>query len=97
MAEGTGAVYRLIDGFPRFDLVAVAVWIAPAPGKVELAFEDLLVDGVEAGEEASLWRRQLALGPASELCVLASALPDGVRATRLPVGWTAEVDARSSL
>jgi hypothetical protein len=96
MAEGTGAVYRLIDGFPRFDLVGVAVWVTPAPGKFELAFEDLLVDGVEAGE-ASLWRRQLALGPAAELCVLASELLDGVRPTRLPVGWTAEVDARTSL
>jgi hypothetical protein len=96
MAEGTGAVYRLIDGFPRFDLVGVAVWVTPAPGTFELAFEDLLVDGVEAGE-ASLWRRQLALGPAAELCVLASELLDGVRPTRLPVGWTAEVDARTSL
>lgn len=96
MAEGTGAVYRLIDGFPRFDLVGVAVWITPAPGKFEVVFEDLLVDGVEAGE-ASLWRRQLALGPAAELCVLASELPDGVRATRLPVGWAAEAVARSSL
>ncbi len=96
MAEGTGSIYRLIDGFPRFDLVSLAVWIAPAPGKFEVGFEDLLVDGVEAGE-ASLWRRQLALGPAPELCVLAGELPDGVRATRLPVGWTAEADVRTAL
>lgn len=96
MGEGTGAVYRLVDGLPRFERVAFAAWISPPPGKFELAFEDLLVDGAEAGE-ASLWQRQLALGPAAELCVLASVLPDGVRATRLGVGWTAAVGARSPL
>jgi hypothetical protein len=93
MGEGTGSVYRLIDGLPRIAGVDHAIWITPARGRFEAAFEDLLVDGVEPGE-ATLWQRQLALGPAPELCVLASQLPDGTRATRLPAGWTAQVAQR---
>ncbi len=96
MGEGTGSIYRLIDGLPRLDLVGHAVWITPAPGKLAVDFEDLLVDGVEPGE-AMLWRRQLALGPAPELCVLASEVPAGARATRLPAGWTAELWGRRAI
>jgi hypothetical protein len=96
MGEGTGSVYRLVDGLAELAGTTHAIWITPAPGKVELVFEDLLVDGVEAGT-ATLWRRQLALGPAPELCLLASAIPDGVRPPRLAAGWTAEVFARAVL
>ena len=94
MGEGTGSVYRLVDGLPRLEDTTHGIWITPAPGKIDVVFEDLLVDGGEPGE-ATLWRRQLALGPAPEFCVLARAVPDGVRATRLPVGWGAEEFSRA--
>lgn len=94
MGEGTASVYRLRDGLPRLDRVTHAVWITPAPGRFDVAFEDLLVDGVQP-PDASLWRRQLALGPAPEICLLSSEVPAGVRATRLPVGWAAEAYSRA--
>jgi hypothetical protein len=96
MGEGTGAVYRLLDGLPVFDAVALAAWIAPARGRGEALLEDFLADGMDR-RHASLWRRQLALGPAPELCLLAGELPDGARSTRLAEGWEAVLDTREAL
>jgi hypothetical protein len=57
---------------------------------------ELLGDGMDPGQ-ASLWRRQLVLGPAPEYCLLAREVPPGVAATRLPAGWTARVLHREVL
>jgi hypothetical protein len=93
MGEGTGSVYRLLDGAPLLEAVALATWITPTGGRGVPLLEDFLVDGMER-DEATLWRRQLALGPAPELCLLSGQLPAGARQTRLPAGWTAETCAR---
>ena len=46
---------------------------------------------------ASLWRRQLVLGPAPEFCLLAGEVPAGVAPTRLPAGWVATTLEREAL
>jgi hypothetical protein len=96
MGEGTGGVYRLLDGMPSFSGVHLASWITPAGGRSEALLEDFLADGMDR-EHASLWRRQMSLGPAPELCLLAGELPDGARSTRLAEGWRATVDVREAL
>jgi hypothetical protein len=94
--EGTGGVYRLIDGAPALAGIALATWITPPPGHHALLLDDFLADGVEPGH-ASLWRRQLVLGPAPELCLLGRETAAGVRATRLPHDWTSAVAVRVAL
>jgi hypothetical protein len=96
MGEGTGSIYRLLDGEPELSSVRVAAWITPARGHDVSLFDDFLADGMERFG-ASLWRRQLALGPAPELCLLAAHTPDGVRTTRLPSGWHVDFDPRTPL
>jgi hypothetical protein len=96
MGEGTGSIYRLLDGALDFAAARVAAWITPARGHDTSRFDDFLADGMER-PGASLWRRQLALGPAPELCVLAAELPDGVRSTRLAPGWDIDVAARQAV
>jgi hypothetical protein len=96
MGDGTGSVYRLLDGFPSFAAVRLATWITPASGRADPLLEDFLVDGM-AAQEAMLWRRQLALGPAPELCLLSGELSDGARDTRLAAGWSATVAPRMPL
>jgi hypothetical protein len=106
---GAGGLYALIEG-ARADtgeLAAglgeanVAVWVARPAGARRRPLGELLGDGMDP-LHASLWRRQLVLGPASEFCLLAreaSALdePAGVARTRLPDGWSATVVSRESL
>jgi hypothetical protein len=94
--EGAGGVYRLIDGSPDLDGIALATWISPPRGHHQPLLDDFLADGGEPGH-ASLWRRQMVLGPAPELCLLSREPVAGVRATRLPDGWTSAVVARSAL
>ena len=96
MGEGTASIYQLVDGLPRLETTTHAIWITPRPGKSKVLFEDLLVDGIEPGS-GTLWRRQLALGPAPELCLLASVVPEGVGTTRIPAGWSAEAFWRTVL
>jgi hypothetical protein len=57
---------------------------------------ELLGDGMDR-RHASLWRRQLVLGPAPEYCLLANEIPAGVAPTRLPPGWTATILERELL
>lgn len=96
MADGTGGVYRLLDGSPRFAAVRIASWISPARGGNEPVLDDFLADGMDR-EGASLWRRQMSLGPAPEVCLLAGEPTAGVRSTRLPHGWQAATDVRETL
>lgn len=100
MADGAGGVFALLEGEAgalRLGTATVQVWVARplgrsrrAPGE-ELA--ELLADGMRPGT-GSVWRRQLVLGPAPELCVVGEQTPSGVRETRLPQGWHAQVIPR---
>jgi hypothetical protein len=99
--SGAGGLYGLIEGelAPGLDSIgaaSIAVWVARAPGTERRALGELLGDGMDPGQ-ASLWRRQLVLGPAPEFCLLASEPSAGVAPTRLPTGWTARVLARETL
>ena len=86
--DGTGSVYRLIEGSAGLAHGRVAVWIQRPRGVESPLLAALLGDGMDGGH-AGLWQRQLALGPAPEYCVLAAEAPRGVAATRLPSGWSA--------
>jgi hypothetical protein len=94
--DGSGSLYELVEGDHHADLLgsaAVAVWVARPFGSPQRMLGELLGDGIDPGH-ASLWRRQLVLGPAPEFCLLAedrSRLGDasGVAPGRLPEGWSA--------
>jgi hypothetical protein len=98
---GAGGLYGLIEGrspaHPRpAEEATVAVWVARPPGSQRRALGELLGDGMDP-EHASLWRRQLVLGPAPEFCLLAGEPPSGVGPARLPAGWTATTFEREAL
>ncbi|HYM46550.1 MAG TPA: hypothetical protein VES65_10400 [Solirubrobacteraceae bacterium] len=92
---GAGGLYGLIEGRPQLDGASV-VWVARPPGSQRRALGQLLGDGMDP-RHASLWRRQLVLGPAPEYCLLAPEPPAGVAPTRLPKGWTATSIIRERL
>jgi hypothetical protein len=106
---GAGALYTLLEG-GRSDVGAlatplaeanVAIWVARPAGARRRELGELLGDGMDP-EHASLWRRQLVLGPAPEFCLLVREQsifdePAGVAATRLPEGWSATVLRREVL
>jgi hypothetical protein len=101
---GSGGLYGLIEG-DRSQIgqhasplgeASLAIWVGRPPGSRRRMLGELLGDGMDP-RHASLWRRQLVLGPAPEYCMLASEAPPGVAATRLPAGWTATVLDREVL
>jgi hypothetical protein len=101
---GSGGLYGLIEG-ERAQIAhdagplaeaSLAIWVARPPGSRRRVLGELLGDGMDP-RQASLWRRQLVLGPAPEYCMLAPETPPGVAATRLPDGWTAKVLDREIL
>ena len=99
--SGAGGLYGLVEGElgPGVDSIgaaSVAVWVARTPGVQRRALGELLGDGMDP-DRATLWRRQLVLGPAPEFCLLASEAPPGVAPTRLPAGWSARTLAREAL
>ena len=73
-----------------------AIWVGRPPGSAHRAIGELLGDGMDP-RTASLWRRQLVLGPAPEFCLLASEASPGVSPARLPPGWAAQTLARQAL
>ena len=101
-----GGLYALVEGErcetgerPGLESIGdatLAVWVARPPGSRQRMLGELLGDGMDR-RRASLWSRQLALGPAPEFCLLASELPRGVAPTRLPPDWTATILERSPL
>ena len=96
---GTASIYALIEGEPcaeSFGAASRAAWIAPPAGRHRDGLGELLGDGMQPAS-ASLWRRQLVLGPAAEFCLLADELPPGVAPARLPDGWTVTVLEREVL
>jgi hypothetical protein len=89
---GAGGVYGLLEGHPDLHGTQV-VWVSRPPGSERGALGELLGDGMDPAH-ASLWRRQLVLGPAPEYCLLAHEPPAGVAPTRLPPGWLAKITTR---
>jgi hypothetical protein len=96
---GTAGIYRLLEGEisgpAQIAACAHATWVAPAAGTrakhSELAA--FLGDGLDQ-EGASLWQRQLLLGPAPEFCLLSREPPPGAAPTRLAANWSAATLAR---
>jgi hypothetical protein len=94
---GAGGLYGLLEGDPpSLGEATLASWVSRPPGSTQRELGELLGDGMDP-RHASLWRRQLVLGPAPEFCLLARELPPGVAATRLPSGWTARTVEREPL
>ena len=103
---GAGAVYGLLEGEPdatSLTVARVAVWVTTRPPSAAksastggLGPAELLGDGMD-GASASLWRRQMVLGPAPEFCLLGPESPPGAREDRLPRGWSARVLERELL
>jgi hypothetical protein len=101
LGAGAGGLYALVEGDHRAGRESVAeaelaVWVARPPGSGRSVLGELLGDGMDP-RHASLWRRQLVLGPAPEFCLLARELPEGVAPERLPAGWKATVLERELL
>ena len=97
---GAGALYALLEGAPGAEALAaatLAIWVErpaqrPADAlRAELA--ELLGDGLKPAS-GSVWQRQLVLGPAPEYCVIGAEAPSGVRASRLPEGWSTSIVGR---
>jgi len=103
---GAGGVYALLEGEPgpaSLGGARSAVWVTTRPLHQSArglargpGLAELLGDGMD-GATASLWRRQLVLGPAPELCVAAPEPPSGAREGRLPRGWSSNVVQREPL
>ncbi len=93
---GAGGVYRLIEGRCESVAQSQAIWVARPAGASAPGLGDLLGDGMDR-EQASLWRRQLVLGPAPEYCLLAGEPPAGVSPARLPEGWQSNVQTREAI
>jgi hypothetical protein len=97
---GAGGVYTLVEGeavvAPPAGESSQATWVALPPGSAPREVFELLGDGIDPAS-ASLWRRQLVLGPAPEFCLLAPEVPAGVAPTRLPAGWSARTLERRTL
>lgn len=106
---GAGGLYGLVEGCRSetgelatpLGEANVAIWVARPAGAPRRELGELLGDGMDP-RHASLWRRQLVLGPAPEFCMLAREesvfdQPTGVAPTRLPDGWSATVVKREVL
>lgn len=96
---GAGGLYGLIEGEPCAEALgdaSKAIWIARPAGSPRRGLAEMLGDGMEP-KRASLWRRQLVLGPAPEFCLLAHEITAGVATSRLPEGWNATALAREVL
>jgi hypothetical protein len=106
--RGAGAVYALIEGAhdagegpASLGESRAAIWVGRPLGVRQSSLGELLGDGMDP-RHASLWQRQLVLGPAAEFCLLlrdASVFeqPEGLARTRLPADWSATVVRREAL
>lgn len=100
LGNGTAGLYRLIEGEVSSARPVAgcphATWVSPAAGSKAGELGALLGDGIE-GDGASLWQRQLVLGPGPEFCVLSREDPLGVAPTRLAADWSARSVSHDAL
>jgi hypothetical protein len=100
LRSGTAGLYRLIEGeVASAQPIAAcphATWVTPGAGTRSGELGALLGDGLERGG-ASLWQRQLVLGPAPEFCALSLEDPIGTAPARLAAGWSASSVAHEAL
>ena len=68
-ADGSAGIYRRTLGAPRPE-GALATWFAKPDGLTYSALGEALDERL-AGRDASMWQRQMTLGPAPEICLLA--------------------------
>ncbi len=96
--ESAGGLYGFVEGHrpPPVVVTPLAVWVTQPRGSGRHELGELLGDGIDP-RHASLWRRQLVLGPAPEFCLLAPEPPAGAAPTRLPDGWRAVTIERKAL
>lgn len=93
---GTASVMRLCEGAAAPAAARLAVWVSVSGSPQEVEIAGLLLgDGMDA--DAGLWRRELALGPAPEYCVLGVTEPAGVGKGRLPASWSARSYERTAV
>jgi hypothetical protein len=93
---GSGGLYALLEGASgarHHAACSLAVWVTAAPQTRTPMLGELLGDGMDPAH-ATLWRRQLVLGPAPEFCLLTGEVSAGVAPTRLPEGWSARTLTR---
>ncbi|TMK26396.1 MAG: hypothetical protein E6G62_02525 [Actinobacteria bacterium] len=106
LGTGAGGLYALVEGersevgecagLESVGAATHAVWVARPPRSRDGVVGELLGDGMDR-RHASLWRRQLVLGPAPEYCLLSSELTAGVAPTRVPPDWTVTIVERDLL
>lgn len=100
LGRATAGVYRLIEGEPASALALAgcthATWVAPASGAGSSNLGAMLGDGADP-EGASVWQRQLVLGPAPEFCVLSREDLAGIASTRLAPQWSARTISREAV
>lgn len=68
LADGTAGLYKLVDGSPEAIAADRALWLSRPLGSPYPTLAQLLSGRAATG--AGLWRRELVLGPAPEICVL---------------------------
>jgi len=97
---GTAGLYRLIEGDTtaarRIADCSHVTWVKRGVGTKQSEIGALLGDGME-GAGASLWQRQLVLGPAPEFCLHSQEKPPGAAPTRLAGSWSAQMLERETV
>jgi hypothetical protein len=101
MGWGTGGLYRLIEGEiasgAGLGAATGATWVSLPRGVRPGEVGGLLGDGLDPAR-ASLWQRQLVLGPAPEWCLLGPGeQTPGVSQARLPPGSSSATLPRRTL
>ena|SRR5437588_7928376 len=100
LGSATAGIYRLLEGGPvsgaSIGECRHATWIEPSGSTNAAEMGALLGDGMDPSS-ASVWRRQLVLGPAPEFCVLSREQPAGVASTRLAPRWSARTLPREAV
>jgi len=84
---GTGGLYRLLKGSPDFAESQKIFWFSKPRGEGYGEFTQQLDDLMVHGNQ-NLWKRQMALGPAPEFCLLSSpkvALPSKLNPVEIPI------------
>jgi hypothetical protein len=82
MEEGHGGLYALVWGDPALPERSTTVWLTRPRG---IQWRPALDPLRQQVPEATLWRRQMVLGPGNEFALI---LPAG-RNVAAPAGWTA--------